>query len=166
MVDVLSERKHKMKKRTNKILSLLLATTLTATMLLTGCGNSSQTADTAAEVSEESSEETPEDASASEAIFPAGEYEGVGTGKNGDIKVKVTLSDTKIENVEVLEQAETEGLGDVAIEDLIPAILESQTVDVDSVSGATVTSDGLKEAVTNALAEAGVDASTLSGSEE
>jgi uncharacterized protein with FMN-binding domain len=146
-----------MKKRTNKILGLLLATTLTAAMLLTGCGSSSK--------AEETSAETSEDAAASEAIFPAGEYEGVGTGKNGDIKVKVTLSDTKIENVEVLEQSETEGLGDVALDELIPEILESQTVDVDSVSGATVTSDGLKEAVTNALAEAGVDASTLVGSE-
>ena len=94
--------------------------------------------------------------------FTAGEYEGVGQGKMGDIKVKVTVSDTAIENVEVLEQSETPEFADQAFATMIPAFPVMQTVyGVDDVSGATVSSHGIKEAVADALSAAGCDARTL-----
>jgi uncharacterized protein with FMN-binding domain len=94
--------------------------------------------------------------------FTAGSYEGTGQGKLGDVKVKVTLSDTAIESIEVLEQSETPDIADPAFASLPAAMVDHQTVyDVDDVAGATVTSHAIKEAVANALAQAGVDARTL-----
>ena len=94
--------------------------------------------------------------------FTAGSYEGTGQGKMGDVKVKVTLSDTAIESIEVLEQSETPDIADPAFASLPAAMVDHQTVyDVDDVAGATVTSHAIKEAVANALAQAGVDARTL-----
>ena len=94
--------------------------------------------------------------------FTAGTYEGTGQGKMGDIRVKVTLSDTAIESIEVLDQTETPDIADPAFASLPAAMVDHQTVyDVDDVAGATVTSHAIKEAVAGALAQAGVDARTL-----
>jgi succinate dehydrogenase/fumarate reductase flavoprotein subunit len=82
------------------------------------------------------------------------EYIGEGTGKGGTpIKVKVTMDGDTIVNIEVLEQSETAGISDKAFEDVIADILEKQTTDVDIVSGATLTSNGIIEAVADALAQ-------------
>lgn len=83
------------------------------------------------------------------------EYIGEGQGKGGTpIRVKVTMDGDRIANIEVLEQSETEGISDPAFEKLIPAMIEQQTADVDGISGVTLTSNGLREAVRNALAQA------------
>lgn len=88
----------------------------------------------------------------------AGTFEGVGKGRNGDIKVAVTLDDdAKITNIEVKESSETEGVGTLAYDKMIPSMVEGNTVAVDTVSTATITSEGLLEAVKDALKNAGVD---------
>ena len=86
--------------------------------------------------------------------FKDGEYEGEGNGINGKIKVKVIIKDGKIENVEILEHAETEGLGGVALPQYAAQTVEKQSLDIDVVSGVTVSLDGYKEAVNNALSKA------------
>ena len=87
--------------------------------------------------------------------FKDGEYEGEGNGINGKIKVKVTIKDGKIENVEILEQAETEGLGGAALPTYAAQTVEKQNLDdIDVISGVTVTLDGYKEAVNDALGKA------------
>ena len=83
----------------------------------------------------------------------ANEYIGVGKGFGGDIKVKVTMDGDKIAKIEVLEQGETAGIGDKAFEPIINAMIAGNTTAVDTVSGATVTSNALIEAVNNALAQ-------------
>ena len=86
----------------------------------------------------------------------AGTYEGTGEGRNGDIVVNVTLDDDgAITNIEVASQEETEGVGTPAFDELIPQMIEQNTADVDGLSGATLTSDGLKAAVKDALSKAG-----------
>ena len=50
-----------------------------------------------------------------EARFPAGTYTGTAQGKNGDVTVEVTLSDSAITDVKVTEQSETEGIADGAL---------------------------------------------------
>ena len=84
------------------------------------------------------------------------EYIGAATGMGGELVVKVTTDDGEtIIGLEVLEDYETEGLGGAAIEVLVPAILELGTTDgVDNVSGATVTTSALIEAIADALAKA------------
>ena len=87
--------------------------------------------------------------------FKDGEYEGEGNGINGKIKVKVTIKDGKIENVEILEQAETEGLGGAALPKYAAQTVEKQNLEeIDVISGVTVTLDGYKEAVNDALSKA------------
>lgn len=95
------------------------------------------------------------------AAFKAGTYEGSAQGYGGTLKVEVVLSDDAIDSVTVTENGETEGIGSKAVEALPKAIVDAQSVDVDSVSGATVSSEAIKAAVTMALEAAGVDASKL-----
>ncbi len=80
---------------------------------------------------------------------------GEGTGYNAEkpIKVEVTLVDGKINEIKVLEHGETPGISDPAFEKVIAAIKEKQSPNVDVVTGATKTSEGIMEAVTNALAK-------------
>lgn len=88
--------------------------------------------------------------------FKAGTYEGTATGYNGPVTVSATFSDSAITGIEVKDSKETEHVGDVAYDILIPEIVEANGTGVDSVSGATFTSRALKEAVNAAAKEAGV----------
>ncbi len=83
--------------------------------------------------------------------FVDGVYEGVAEGYHGDIKVEVEVAGGELVRVDVLEQTETEGIGDVALEELSETMVAEQTVDVDTVSGATWSSEGIIEAVKSAL---------------
>ena len=80
-----------------------------------------------------------------------GETIGVGTGMGGEIKVKVTREDGVITAVEILDHHETPSISDPAIAQIPQAIVAANSVEVDAVAGATVTSDAIKQAVTAAL---------------
>lgn len=91
---------------------------------------------------------------AGEVETSANEYIGEGTGRGGTpIKVKVTMEDDVIKNIEVLEHSETAGLSDPAFEQLIPQMIEKNSAEIDAITGVTLTSNGLKEAVLNAIAQ-------------
>jgi uncharacterized protein with FMN-binding domain len=81
-----------------------------------------------------------------------GEAEGYG----GPLKVSVTMDGEDITRVEVTEHNETQGVGTRAIEALPAAIEEADSIDVDSVSGATITSEAIKQAVSQAMGMAGI----------
>lgn len=85
------------------------------------------------------------------------QYLGEGYGKSeSPIVVRVTVGDDgSIADVEVLEHGETEGIGTVAVEQLPGQIVAANSTNVDAVSGATLTSQGIVEAVNNALAMGG-----------
>ncbi len=84
----------------------------------------------------------------------ANEYIGVGKGFNGDVKVKVTMDGDKIAKIEVLEHGDTAGICEKAFDTLPEAIIAANgTAGVDTVAGATYSSQGLIEAVNNALAQ-------------
>lgn len=87
----------------------------------------------------------------------AGAYEASAQGFHGDVKLMVTVDAEKITAIEVMEQSETEGIGTVALPKLVDAVLQSQTIGVDSVAGATVTSEAFKAAMKAALEQAGAD---------
>ena len=73
----------------------------------------------------------------------------------GDVPVTVTIKDGKIASVEVGDNAETQGIGTNAIEQLPELIVEANgTEGVEAVSGATITSNAIFDAVEEALAEA------------
>lgn len=97
--------------------------------------------------------------------FTAGTYEGTAPGRNGDITVSVTLSETEITDVTITAQQETEGIADPALEQIPSAIVAAQSTQVETVSGATITSQGIIDATNAALESAGVDPSTLTPKE-
>ncbi|MGF6905556.1 flavocytochrome c [Fusobacterium sp. PH5-44] len=87
--------------------------------------------------------------------YTPGTYDGEAKGYGGQIKVKVKVSESKIEEINVLENRETNYVGTIALDKLPKEIIENQSVGVDSVAGATSTSAGLKMAIRTALEKAG-----------
>ena len=87
----------------------------------------------------------------------SGTFSGEGTGYGGTIAVDVTLENGAITGIDMTGSNETQGIGTVAIDKLIPEIIEKQSVALDAVSGATRASEGLLAAVTAALETSGAD---------
>ena len=83
--------------------------------------------------------------------FTDGTYTGEGKGNNGAIKVEVVVKDGSITEINVLEEAETPNIYAGAVEQFIPAMIQSQDVEVEAVSGATNSCNGIREAVKAAL---------------
>ena len=91
------------------------------------------------------------------ALASAEVYNVTGTGKNGDVHVAVTIEGGKIVSVVVGEHQETPGICEPAIEKVPQAIVDNQSISVDGVTGATMTSDAIKSAVEQALKLAGLN---------
>ena len=87
------------------------------------------------------------------ATYTAGTYTGTGAGRNGDITVEVVFTDDAIESVTITDHAETGGISDPAINTIPEAIVKSQSLGVDAVTGATISSNSLKKAITNLMKE-------------
>lgn len=94
-------------------------------------------------------------------LFTPGTYEGEGKGIGGTIKLEVTVTEDKITDIKVLEHNETPGVSDAAFNTIPAQIIEYQSLGVDVVAGATVSSNGILEAVINALQKAGADIEAL-----
>ncbi|MDO4546986.1 MAG: FMN-binding protein, partial [Clostridia bacterium] len=77
-------------------------------------------------------------------------------GMNGLVQVEVTVENRKMTAIKVTQQSETEGIGTVAFAPLIEQALEKQSANVDTIGGATITSEAFKEALQNALYKAGI----------
>lgn len=94
--------------------------------------------------------------------FKAGTYTGEAEGKDGTIKVEVTMEKAdEIKDIQIVSQTETEGLGDSALNKMKEQILSHQTLAVDAVSGASLSSNALLSAVEDAVKKAGGDLTAL-----
>ena len=93
--------------------------------------------------------------------YTAGTYTATAPGRNGDVTVEVTVSAERIESVTVTDHKETAGIADPAIERIPAAIVASQSLGVDAVTGCTMTSEAIVEAVALAMAQAGADVEAL-----
>lgn len=98
--------------------------------------------------------------------YTAGVYTAQANGNNGPVTVEVEVSDGEILSVKVTEHAETAGLSDTPIERIPAKIVEGQTLAVDTVSGATNTSNAILKAAEDALAQAGADIEALKAVQE
>ncbi|MCI5773381.1 MAG: FMN-binding protein [Erysipelotrichaceae bacterium] len=149
----------------------LLALCLSA-LVLVGCASNTETTtetsapattettvETTAPATTEATEETtaPETTEATEEVaasYTAGTYTSTVDGHNDKVTVEVTFTDSAIETITVTEHAETAGLGDTAMETVIASIIENQSLEVDTVSGATVSSEALISAVQDCINQA------------
>ena len=123
-----------------------LALLLSMSMLFSACGGAK---------TDNKAEDQKEETKVEEATGDA-TGEGTAKGHNGDIKAVVTFEGDKIAKID-LEHEETEGLGDKAADSLVEKIVANNSVNVDTVSGATVTSTALIEAVKAAIEASGRD---------
>ena len=93
--------------------------------------------------------------------YTPGTYTGVGAGRKGPIEVEVTFSEHAIEDIVVLESHETPRIAASAYDQIPACVIEYQSLGVDSVTGATLTSVGLMGAIEDAVKQAGGDVEAL-----
>ena len=91
------------------------------------------------------------------AAMADGTYTGVGQGKNGDVTVELQVTGGKLAAVRVVKHVETPGISDAAMTQFPQRVVDAQSLNVDAVSGATLTSDGIRNAVADAIRKAGGD---------
>ena len=89
-----------------------------------------------------------------ETVYTPGTYTATAAGMGGDVTVTITVDESAIIDVQIQGDAETPGIGSMAIEQLPQAILEAQSAEVDAIATATVTSNAVKTALSTAMAEA------------
>lgn len=127
-----------MKKMRKRMAALAMAAIVSVSLLGYGCSGSSSSS-----------------TAASGGV--SGEYTGTAKGMGGDVTVTLTLEDSVITGCTAEGANETQGIGTLALEQLPGEIAESGSIAVDGVSGATITSDAIKEAAAAALTAAGLD---------
>ena len=83
-----------------------------------------------------------------------GTYTESAKGKKGDFDVTVIILEGIISDIQIDDNKETPDLGGKAINELPDEMIKGQTYEVDAVSGATITSNGIKDAVARCLEQA------------
>lgn len=100
--------------------------------------------------------------SAAQAVeFIPGTYTAAAKGNGGDVPVTVTFSKDKIEKIQVGTNKETPGIGSVAIEQVPAAIVKNQSLAVNAVAGASITSKAILAAVAACVSKAGANPEAL-----
>ncbi len=107
----------------------------------------------------------PATAGVKDSEIPAGALTLTGTapGRNGDVTVEIVATDDMIYRIKVVDQKETDGIGSKAVEQLPVDIFQAQSLKVDAVSGATLTSDAIKAAIVNAMLDGGLQPGNFGG---
>lgn len=141
-----------MKKMFKKSIGVLLA----AAVLL-----STTACDTATKPTASSGASPASSAASASGAFKAGTYTAAAKGMGGDVTVEVVVTADEITGVKVVSHKETPGISDLPIEQIPAKIIETQSLAVDTVSGATITSTALLTAVTDCLTQAGADVEAL-----
>ena len=93
--------------------------------------------------------------------YTAGTYTATAQGMNGEITVSVTFDNSSIKKITIDKHQETVGISDAAIKQIPEQIIKMQSLAVDTVSGASVTSKAILSAVSSAVEQAGGDVDTL-----
>lgn len=125
----------------NKSWKVLTALSLSIFMVMSGCT-----------VNNDKPSDQPE------GKITAGEYTSSAAGYGGDVTVTLTIDESgKITDGNVNATTETDKIGQVAAPDVLKAIIDGNTVEVETVSGATMTSDAIIEAAKDCLKQAGVE---------
>ncbi|MBE6005409.1 MAG: FAD-dependent oxidoreductase [Lachnospiraceae bacterium] len=157
----------------------LISAALAAGMVMTGCGatttpeatTAAQNTETTAEqtTSEAAAEKTEETTEAGKAEAGAGltdgSYEITVDGRNGKLTVTTEIKDGKIAQVKVGDNTETPEVAAAALEQIPEAIVSAGSPAVDAVTGATITSEAIMEAVKQAITAAGGDPENFTASE-
>ncbi len=93
--------------------------------------------------------------------YEPGVYQAEAEGKGGTLTVQTTFSENAIDSVEVIEHGETRFVSDMALERIPADIVEYQSLGIDTITGATLTSMAILSAVGDCASQAGGDVSAL-----
>ena len=93
-----------------------------------------------------------------EATLTDGTYTASAQGMDGTVSIEVTIADNAITAITVVDDNETAGVGTKALVFIPDAVIRSQSLAVDNVSGATISSMAIKSAIADAITQAGGDA--------
>ena len=99
---------------------------------------------------------TPSSALTTTQKYKDGTYTGIGTGYRPNLSVTVTITSGKISSIQIGSNRETPSFANMPFNLIPKKIISSQSSKVDAVSGATRTSSGIMEAVSNALSKAAI----------
>ncbi len=127
---------------------LALALSLCMVVSLAACGGEKPTP-------------TPSATPGTAALYKAGTYTAEAQGNGGMVPVTVEFSETAILSVVIGENSETAGIATPVLENFPKQIVEGQTLNLDAVSGATITSNAVLTAVAACVTQAGGDAEAL-----
>ncbi|MFZ7119626.1 MAG: FAD-dependent oxidoreductase [Eubacteriaceae bacterium] len=130
-------------KKISKRFSIVIVLFLTFAMILPGCTSTGSTQS-----------------------YTEGTYTATAKGNNGDVTIDVVFTDSKIDTIDVVSQSETEGLGTPALTTMSEKIIEAQSLAVDTVTGATNSSNAMLNAVADAVDQAGGDSEALRTTQE
>ncbi len=161
---------NKEEKMKRKPLSVLLAASMVVSM--TACGQKAEETTTAVTTEATSATETlttevptTEEVSQEKTLYTEGTYTGTTRGMNGDLTVEVSFSSDSITDIAVKDQVETYGIGygmnTTPIEVMPKKMVEAQSVNIDSITGATITSMAIKRAVSDCVGQAGGDIAAM-----
>ena len=98
--------------------------------------------------------------------YKDGTFTGSASGYHGIVKVSVTIKNNKIKSIKIVENHDDAAYFNRAKGILLPLMVKKQSTNVDAVSGATFSSNGIIKAVRNALSKAAVNSSKASDSEK
>lgn len=143
-----------MKRSIRKCLAVLLSLGFTAG--LGGCGQSPSTRESEIRTEPATAGMTgTEEETAGDTAGISGEFTGEAVGYNGKVIVKLTLSDGILTQVTAEGPGETPDIGGNALTLMPPLMVASNSVEVDGISGATLTSNAILEAAAQALSSSG-----------
>jgi len=149
----------------------LISSVLVAGLLMTGCsatevpvqttaateaGTTAAAAETTA-AADTTAESAGTAAAGAEQSLTDGSYDITVDGRNGKMTVTTVIKDGKISEVKIGDNTETPEVAAAALEQIPEAIVAAGNPVVDAVTGATITSDAIMEAVKGAIKEAGGD---------
>lgn len=137
-----------------KAISILLC--LAMVFALTACANTPQP-----DNASPSPTAPADEGGAQAAAYQAGAYTAAADGHNGPVMVEVVFSENAISSVTVTDHAETAGISDNALAQVPSAIVQGQSLAVDTVAGATITSNAILRAVEDCVTQAGGDVNAL-----
>ena len=121
-----------------------------------------------AESEEAAEEETPAEADTENAAsgYIPGSYTAKAQGIESEVSVTLTFDESSITDAQIDSSGETQGLGTEVAEPLAAAILETQGTDFDAVAGATISSEAVRTAARDAIAQAQAGGTEEAESEE
>ena len=136
-------RHRQMHRRTAAaVLALTLAASMTACKSSTPADTTTAAPATTAETTAAETA-TAAETTQVEGAYTAGTYTAAAAGLKGDVTVEVTFTADAIEKVEVTDHQETPGIGTNAVDKLPGEIVDTQSLGVDTVAGATITSEAI-----------------------